>query len=100
MNDSIMNQLKNVIDPELGISIVDLGLIRKIELSEDGNASIDMTLTTPGCPIGPQLMAAVKYHAEQVDGVCSAEVHLTFSPPWNPDRDATQDGKFQLSMLM
>ena len=100
MHQEIMTQLKQIIDPDLGISIVDLGLIREITLSDDGNAEIKMTLTSPGCPIGPELMRAVKHFAEKVEGVKSANVRLVFSPPWNPDRDATQDGKFQLSMLM
>ena len=100
MHEDIMNQLKQIIDPDMGISIVDLGLIRDISLQDDGEVEIKMTLTSPGCPIGPELMRAVKHLAEKVDGVQNVTVQLVFSPPWNPDRDATQDGKFQLSMLM
>ncbi|MBN2526842.1 MAG: metal-sulfur cluster assembly factor [Deltaproteobacteria bacterium] len=100
MNETIMNELKQVVDPELGISVVDLGLIREIAVADDGVTNITMTLTSPGCPIGPQLMAAVKHFAEKAEGVKEANVKLVFSPPWNPDRDATQHGKFQLSMLM
>lgn len=100
IKDEIRNALKQVIDPELGISIVDLGLIRKIEPDDSGNVQIEMTLTSPGCPIGPQLMGAVKIFAEKVEGVQTASIRLVFSPPWNPEKDATQDGKFQLSMMM
>ena len=98
-NEKIMHELKKIIDPELGISIVDLGLIRKIDMLNDGFVNIEMTLTSPGCPIGPELMQAVNYFAGKVEGVRNVEVKLVFSPPWNPELDATQDGKFQLSML-
>jgi metal-sulfur cluster biosynthetic enzyme len=100
MQDKIMDELKQIIDPELGIAIVDLGLVRKVDIGEEGKVNVEMTLTSPGCPIGPQLVQAVKYHAGNVDGISQVDVKLVFSPPWNPDRDATPDGKFQLSMLM
>lgn len=77
--------LQDVIDPELGRDVVSLGLIYKIDVSEHGAVSIDMTTTTAGCPAAGFLVDAVRYAAAAVDGVTSAEVHLTYEPHWRPE---------------
>jgi len=97
MND-VMDYLKPVIDPELNISIVDLGLVRGITIDDDGKVDIDLTLTSPMCPLGPQLMAATTRAAKQTPGVTEAHVDLVFSPPWDPRTDATEDGKAALGI--
>lgn len=83
--ERIREALKGVKDPELGYNIVDLGLVYDIEL-EDGNARITMTLTSPGCPAGGQILGGAQSAAESVEGVESAEVNLVWKPFWSPER--------------
>lgn len=94
----VMKHLQPVIDPELNISIVDLGLVRGVTVGDDGKVDIDLTLTSPMCPMGPQIMAATSRAAKQTPGVTEAHVDLTFSPPWDPRTDATEDGKAALGI--
>lgn len=96
--DQVLDRIKPVIDPELNISIVDLGLIRGISIADDGKVDIDLTLTSPMCPMGPQIMAATTRAAMQTPGVTSAHVDLVFAPPWDPRKDATEDGKAALGI--
>ena len=88
--ETIRDSLREVIDPEIGINIVDLGLIYEIDLATadeaDGHdVSVTMTLTTPGCPAGPQILQQVKQVVEAVPGVRSMDLDLTFSPLWNEE---------------
>lgn len=83
--ESIREALKGVKDPELGLNIVDLGLVYDIDV-EGASARVTMTLTSPGCPAGGQIMAGAKEAAESVEGVESAEVILVWKPFWTPDR--------------
>lgn len=83
--EQIRQALRSVIDPELGINIVELGLIYDIEV-EDGAARVTMTLTSPGCPAGGQLMTGAKAAAESVDGIGEAVVSLVWKPFWTPER--------------
>lgn len=83
--EEIRQALRSVKDPELGFSIVDLGLVYDIEL-EEGKARITMTLTSPGCPAGGQILNGTKEAAESVEGVEAAEVNLVWKPFWTPDR--------------
>ncbi len=76
--------LKDVYDPELGINIIDLGLVYDIHI-DGGKVYIKMTLTTPGCPIGPMLMADIKNILMPFDGVEDIEIEFVWSPPWTPD---------------
>jgi len=94
----IKNYLSEVEDPEMKISVMDLGLIYSISI-EDAHVEIDMTLTSPGCPVAPELMAAVHRAALKADGVESAHVNLTFSPLWDPRIHATEDGKLDLGIF-
>ncbi len=83
--EGIREALREVQDPELGINIVDLGLVYDIEV--DGpDARVTMTLTSPGCPAGGQILSGAKQAAESVDGVDEAEVNLVWKPFWTPDR--------------
>jgi len=85
--EEVNEALSNVIDPELGLDFVELGLVYGVEV-EDGDVHVTFTLTSPGCPIGPQV-------TEQIDGVENVESTMTFSPPWTPDM-MSEDAKFAL----
>ena len=81
----VRNALKNVKDPELGLDLVVLGLIYDIEVAES-KVKATISLTSPFCPVAGQIVEDVQTAIEGVDGVESAEVELTFDPPWTPDR--------------
>ena len=83
--EAVRQELRGVIDPELGISIVELGLVYDIEV-EDAHAKVTMTLTSPGCPAGGQILMGAQTAAEAADGVEKAEVNLVWKPFWTPDR--------------
>ena len=94
----VRQSLVEVTDPEMKISVIDLGLIYGISIN-NGHAEIDMTLTSPGCPVAPELMAAVHRAALNTEGIESAHVNLTFSPLWDPRIHATEDGKLDLGIF-
>ena len=83
--DAVREKLKGVMDPELGINIVDLGLVYDVEV-EDDQATVTMTLTSPGCPAGGQILMSAQTAAESAEGVEKAEVNLVWKPFWTPDR--------------
>ena len=96
--DAVFDALREVEDPEMKISVIDLGLIYDIKI-EKTHAEIDMTLTSPGCPVAPELMAAVHRAALNTAGLESVHVNLTFTPLWDPKLHATEDGKFELGIF-
>lgn|SRR5690554_5425520 len=101
--DTVREQLKNVIDPELFVNIVDLGLIydvnfADIEGSEQKKVLIDMTMTSPACPAGPQLIGGAKQFVSQLEEVGEVEVKIVMDPPWSPDR-MTDDARDQLGIF-
>ncbi|MBM7705210.1 metal-sulfur cluster assembly factor [Chryseomicrobium aureum] len=85
MKDSMMSALEEVIDPELGIDIVNLGLVYDVDLSEEGLAVVTMTLTSIGCPMGPMIVDQVKTALGQLPEVKETDVNITFNPPWSRD---------------
>lgn len=82
----VRKALKGVKDPELGLNVVDIGLIYEVTVSEAGDVHIRMSLTSPGCPSGPEIMGDVKSVVSDLDGVNSVEVELVWEPYWTPDR--------------
>ncbi len=101
--DAVREELKKVIDPELFVNIVDLGLIYVVDIhdaEEEGkkDISIDMTLTSPACPAGPQLIANSKNVVSQLEEVNEVEVKVVMDPPWTPDR-MTEDARDQLGLF-
>ena len=94
---ALLEALKQVIDPELMINIVDLGLVYSIDQEED-KVKVEMTLTSPACPAGPQLVQQSKLAIEKVEGVKEAEIKLVLSPPWSPDR-MTDEARDQLGIF-
>ncbi len=95
----IRKAVRGVIDPEIGLSIVDLGLIYDIKLLENNFAHVTMTLTSPMCPMGPQIMNDVHQTAKSVPGVSDVKVELTFQPPWDPKTMADDEVKMMLGIF-
>jgi len=100
--DAVLEALRNVIDPELFVNIVDLGLIYEVNLAdgqgEDIDVQIDMTLTSPMCPAGPQLVANSKQAVGKLEEVGEVEVKVVMDPPWTPDK-MTDDARDQLGIF-
>jgi metal-sulfur cluster biosynthetic enzyme len=92
--DDVMDALSNVIDPELGLDFVELGLVYGVEL-DAGDVHITFTLTTPACPIGPQVTEQMEEFVGELDGVEAVECEMVFVPPWSPER-MSEDAKFAL----
>jgi metal-sulfur cluster biosynthetic enzyme len=90
--DTIIDALRTVMDPELNVNIVDLGLVYTIQ-SRESEVDVEMTLTTPACPAGPEILRNAVTAIEGIDGVTKANVKLVMSPSWTPDRmtDAARD---------
>ena len=98
---AVMVQLDEVEDPELEISIVELGLVYdvRIEANENGlHAEIDMTLTSPGCPAAAEIMAATHRAALNTEGIKSVHVNLVWSPRWDPKVHASEDAKMDMGI--
>ena len=97
LQENIITAIKTITDPELPINIYDLGLIRKIEI-ENGTVQIDMTLTTPNCPVADLMPTQVFDEVSKVDGVISVRVALVWEPPWTV-ADLTKRGKSVLELM-
>ncbi|WP_041635850.1 metal-sulfur cluster assembly factor [Macrococcoides caseolyticum] len=85
MKDSIMGALENVIDPELGIDIINLGLVYNVDMDDDGLCTVEMTLTSMGCPMGPQIIDQVKTALGELPEIKETEVNIVWNPVWNKD---------------
>ena len=92
--DDVQEALTNVIDPELGLDFVELGLIYEVEV-EGGDVFINFTRTSPGCPIGPQVAEQMEEFVSELDGVNAVHPKMTFTPPWTPDM-MSEEAKFAL----
>ena len=86
LTDDIISSLKTVYDPEIPADIYELGLIYKIDIDDDRNVAIDMTLTAPGCPVAGEMPGWVENAVGSVEGIQAVKVELVFDPPWTPDR--------------
>ncbi|MCB1137400.1 MAG: metal-sulfur cluster assembly factor [Leptospiraceae bacterium] len=95
--DQLWTEIGTVADPEIGIAITELGLVYDVQV--DGNkATVTMTLTSMGCPVGPQIQAAVQGACSRVEGIEDAEVEIVFSPPWNPREMASEEAQMMLGL--
>ncbi len=92
--DEVQDALTNVIDPELGLDFVELGLIYDIEVEGD-QVYVTFTLTSPGCPIGPQVTEQIEEYVGELDGVQGVYPKMVFSPPWTPEL-MSEEAKFAL----
>lgn len=95
--ERIREELKGVVDPEIGLDVINLGLIYDVKVEGDA-VSVLMTLTSPGCPVAGMFIANVKNAVEAIPGVASCNVDLTFTPPWDPRSHASEEAKMMLGI--
>lgn len=95
--DDVLEGLKNVYDPEIGINIVDLGLVYDADVSEVGDVLVTMTLTSLGCPLGPVIMQEVNNALRDLPGIGETDVKLVWSPPWSPE-NMSEDARDELGI--
>jgi FeS assembly SUF system protein len=98
LTDQLVDQLKTVFDPEIPVDIYELGLIYKVDVSDDRNVAIDMTLTAPGCPVAGEMPGWVEDAVMGIEGIRSCTVNLVFDPPWDPSM-MSDEAKLQLNMF-
>ena len=98
LTDQLVDKLKTVFDPEIPVDIYELGLIYKVDVSDDKDVAIEMTLTAPGCPVAGEMPDWVRDAVLSIEGVKSCDVNLVFDPPWDPSR-MSDEAKLQLNMF-
>ena len=98
LTDKLVEQLKTVFDPEIPVDIYELGLIYKVDVSDDKHVAIDMTLTAPGCPVAGEMPGWVEDAIMELPDIKSCVVELVFDPPWDPSR-MSDEAKLQLNMF-
>jgi FeS assembly SUF system protein len=98
LTDRLVEQLKTVFDPEIPVDIYELGLIYKVDVSDDKHVAIDMTLTAPGCPVAGEMPGWVEDAVMELAEIKSCTVDLVFDPPWDPSR-MSDEAKLQLNMF-
>ena len=96
--EDIVNQIKEVFDPEIPVNIYDLGLIYEIKIDEEKKVEIIMTLTSPNCPVAESLPQEVSQKIKNLNGMKSLAVYLTFDPPWDQDM-MSEDAKLALDII-
>jgi metal-sulfur cluster biosynthetic enzyme len=96
--DDVHEALREVIDPELGLDIVSLGLVYRVTVDKDGDAVVAMTLTTPYCPMGPMLESQVHAATQFLPGIRDVKVDLIWDPPWDPHTMASDEAKLELGL--
>ncbi len=84
--EQVRDALRAVKDPELNLNVIDLGLVYEIEVRDDGEVHVEMTLTSPGCPVGPEMLADAQAVLEKLEGVKKADVQLVWEPYWTPEK--------------
>ena len=100
MNDiksKVIEEIKKIYDPEIPVNIYELGLIYKIDVDEKNNVNIDMTLTSPNCPVAESLPNDVKNNIKKVEGVSDVNLNLVWEPPWDKDK-MTEAAKLELNL--
>jgi len=98
LGDKIVAQLSEVYDPEIPVNIYELGLIYKIDVHDDNAVTVDMTLTSPNCPVAESLPMEVQHKVEGVEGVTSCEVRIVWEPMWHPSM-MTEEAQLELGMI-
>ena len=95
---TLIAAMKTVYDPEIPVDIYELGLIYKVDVADNKDVSVDMTLTAPGCPVAGEVPEMVKGALERVEGIGAVTVNMTFDPPWTPDR-MSEEARLELNMF-
>lgn len=98
LEDTIINVIKTIFDPEIPVNIYELGLIYDIRIDDAANVEVDMTLTSPNCPVAESLPQEVKTKIELVEGLKEVEINLLFDPPWDKDM-MSEEAKFELGFM-
>ena len=98
LHEQVIDQLRTVYDPEIPVNIYDMGLIYRIDVTPEGIVDVQMTLTSPGCPVAGTLPPEVEQKVRDIDGVSQAKVEITWDPPWNMDM-MSDEAKLELGML-
>jgi len=98
LQTAVVDALKEIFDPEIPVNIYDLGLIYGVEVDDECDATITMTLTTPHCPVAETMPGEVELRASSVPGIRDAEVQLVWDPPWSPEK-MTDEARLELGML-
>jgi FeS assembly SUF system protein len=98
LKDRVIETLKSIYDPEIPVDIYELGLIYDVDISEDGDAVVTMTLTTPHCPVAESMPGEVELRVLSVPGIRDAEVKLVWDPPWDPSK-MSDEARLELGML-
>ena len=98
MTSKLVIALKTVYDPEIPVDIYELGLIYKVDVADNKDVAVDMTLTAPNCPVAGEMPGMVKDALEKVEGIGAVTVKMTFDPPWTPDR-MSEEAKLELNMF-
>ena len=97
IKDKIIEEIKKIYDPEIPVNIYDLGLIYKIDVKDDNNITIDMTLTSPNCPVADSLPNNVKGNLLKIDGIKDVKINLVWDPPWTKDK-MSETAKIELNL--
>jgi FeS assembly SUF system protein len=95
--EKLVKALKSVYDPEIPVDIYELGLIYKVDVADNYDTTVDMTLTAPACPVAGEMPVMVQTALEGIDGIGKVTVNMTFDPPWTPER-MSEEAKLELNM--
>jgi FeS assembly SUF system protein len=98
LGERVIDALRSVYDPEIPVNIFELGLIYKVDIDDDSKVNIEMTLTSPACPVAGTLPDEVKERVEAVDGIVGANVEVVWDPPWHPGM-MTEEAQLELGMM-
>ena len=98
LGEEVIKVLKTIYDPEIPVDIYELGLIYDVQISDEGEAKVLMTLTTPNCPVAESLPMEVKEKVGEVEGITKSKVEITFEPEWEKDM-MSEEAKFELGLL-
>ena len=98
LTDDLIGAIKSVYDPEIPVDVYELGLIYRVDVSDDRDVTIDMTLTAPGCPVAEHMPRWVEDAVRSVEGVCDVQVNMVFDPPWDPSR-MSDEARVALNMF-
>lgn len=97
--EDIKEALRQIYDPEINVNIVDLGLIYKVDVKEDGDVYLDMTLTSPICPFGEVIKEETNRILKQMPGIKEVHLNIVWDPPWDPRTMASEEAKLDLGLL-